>query len=279
MRGATALGWGETGPSLRRGCRTGAAPGRAWGACQAAAGWSSAGAGFGPGWVTVHWGRIVVGGRRSGGPVLGLRDLEHLLGGRTMARLYKHSLFLGAEGLPHGRLLDLGPRGIVLQVGVGGLPVAELADWDRDRRIDRVRVNVGRLPAPGYGNPYPVAGPAPSQGYLLGPELALRHAQVESGGIHYAFSVPNWEAFAPDLFRPAPDLPACGLNRMSSRTWVDVLDGSGRRLYGFCALESPQGLDGIWTFVPDGDPASEVYLVLTDRLTGESVTSNLVALR
>ena len=130
--------------------------------------------------------------------------------------------------------------------------------------------------------PADVAAPAPfqpippSDGFPT-PNLVFSH--VDDGG-RYIFTVSNRGEFSPELFRPAPDLPPCGLNRNSSRTWVDMLDAaSGARLYGFCALGHPQSLDGIWVGLADNSPTTTIAVRLNDRLTGRSVTSNAVRVR
>jgi len=274
LGGEGAWGWTRCGNGPPRGADGGRGCGPLGG------GWGEGGWGRGQGWGPGR--RPGPGGGFDEHHALDAHELEHLLGFRTLERLHRHAHAFGAFGLPRGRWVDLGPRGVVVQVRVGRLPLAELGDVDRDGRIDWARVNDGRGPGFAAGparGPYPAEEPLRRRGSLFEPVLALRHAQAQEGGVRYGFSVPNWTSYAPELFRPAPDLPPCGLNRMSSRTWVDVFDGSGRRLYGFCALPTPQGLDGIWAFVPDGDPASQAYVILTDRLTGESVASNLVALR
>ncbi|HNT72827.1 MAG TPA: hypothetical protein PKK92_07195, partial [Methanothrix sp.] len=68
-----------------------------------------------------------------------------------------------------------------------------------------------------------------------------------------------------------------GLNTESSRTWVDIYDASGIRLYGFCALSSPSDLQNLWFAVKKGEtPPKGVYVVLKDRRCDEEYTSNQV---
>ena len=95
----------------------------------------------------------------------------------------------------------------------------------------------------------------------------------------YRLTVTNWVDYAPELFTPAPDLPPCGLNTSASRTWVMIyraVDSSP--IYGFCALASPSGLTQLWFGLPLGTtPPSGVFVTLTDRRTGQIVTSNTVS--
>ena len=99
----------------------------------------------------------------------------------------------------------------------------------------------------------------------------------ETGGMaftRYRISVTNRAAYPDSLFAPAPDLPPCGLNTNSSRTWVDIHDGDGNRLYGFCALGSADSLDKLWFALPRGTPPPDcVSVTLTDRRCSRSYAS------
>lgn len=105
-------------------------------------------------------------------------------------------------------------------------------------------------------------------------------ADVQSGGrafVRYRLSIVNRSSFPAELFAPAPDLPPCGVNRNASRTWVNVHDGdgSGARLYGFCALGSADELGKLsFTLPNDRKPPSWVYITLTDRRAHVTVASN-----
>jgi len=114
----------------------------------------------------------------------------------------------------------------------------------------------------------------------LTPQLAFQSVEVrEDGATIYNFDVLNYSVYPAAFFDPAPDLPPCGLNTTSSRTWVDIYNQDGVRIYGFCALGSPADLNGIWFGVAAGDtPPTAVYIVLTDRRAGVSYTSNRVNL-
>jgi hypothetical protein len=78
------------------------------------------------------------------------------------------------------------------------------------------------------------------------------------------------------MFAAAPNLPACGNNTNSSRTWVDFFDSAGHRIYGFCALGKPDDLGKIWFAMEEGVvPPSYVYIELNDRQTNTKYKSNL----
>ena len=109
--------------------------------------------------------------------------------------------------------------------------------------------------------------------YLTGTE-----AYVASGRnfIRYRYDVFNKDAYPAAMFAPAPSLPPCGNNANASRTWVDFYRPDGTRLYGFCALSSPQDLGQIWFALEEGAvPPSYVYVELRDRLTNTTYRSNL----
>ncbi|HEY0408446.1 MAG TPA: hypothetical protein VGC89_22115 [Pyrinomonadaceae bacterium] len=101
-----------------------------------------------------------------------------------------------------------------------------------------------------------------------------------TGGKHwqrYKFEVVNLEVYPNEMFAPAPDLPPCGSNTKSSRTWVDIYDQSGKRLNGFCALPNRDGLNKLWFALEEGVvPPSWIYIELTDRKTGTKYKSGLV---
>ena len=78
------------------------------------------------------------------------------------------------------------------------------------------------------------------------------------------------------MFAASPNLPPCGNNTKASRTWVDIYDQRGKRLYGFCALGKPSDLNQIWFALESGVvPPSWVYIEMTDRATNTKYKSNL----
>lgn len=94
--------------------------------------------------------------------------------------------------------------------------------------------------------------------------------------IRYRYDVLNKDQYPADMFAPAPALPPCGKNTNSSRTWVDIFDQRGKRLYGFCALSKPADLGSIWFALEDNViPPSYIYIEMTDRQTNTKYKSNL----
>ncbi len=109
---------------------------------------------------------------------------------------------------------------------------------------------------------------------FLGPE------HYEASGkawIRYRYAVDNLKAYPDSLFAAAPELPPCGTNTRASRTWVDIYDSRGKRLYGFCALGKSSDLTKLW-FAAEANvvPPSWIYIELHDRQTGTKAKSMLV---
>jgi hypothetical protein len=95
----------------------------------------------------------------------------------------------------------------------------------------------------------------------------------------YKLSITNWNVYPTELFEAAPDLPPCGLNTESSRTWVDIYNQDDVRIYGFCSLATSEDLKGLWFAVKQGEmPPDSVYIVLTDRRCDLSYISNKVSI-
>ena len=128
--------------------------------------------------------------------------------------------------------------------------------------------------------PAQAAPEAPAAAELPRPLLSLSSTETYTAGgkrwVRYRYQVANAGLYPRELFAPAPNLPPCGSNTNSSRSWVDFFAVDGKRLYGFCALGSPEDLNKIWFAVEVGArPPEKVYIVMDDRLTGASYMSNL----
>lgn len=94
--------------------------------------------------------------------------------------------------------------------------------------------------------------------------------------VRYKYDVLNKTDYPAAMFTAAPALPPCGSNTNSSRTWVDIFDQRGKRLYGFCALGKPEDLGSIWFALEEGVvPPSYIYIELNDRQTNTKYKSNL----
>lgn len=123
-------------------------------------------------------------------------------------------------------------------------------------------------------------GAAPAQAVPPNPILYLTSTEFYTvrgqNFIRYRYDVLNKAAYPAAMFTPAPALPPCGNNHNSSRSWVDFFDSRGTRLYGFCALGSPNDLGQIWFALPEGQiPPSYIYIEINDRQTNTKYRSNL----
>src|SRR5688572_22616342 len=100
------------------------------------------------------------------------------------------------------------------------------------------------------------AAPAPAKVGPPNPILYVTSMEAYSAGgknwIRYRYDVLNKSAYPSVMFAPAPSRPPCGLNPNASRTWVDFYNAAGTRLYGFCALGSPEDLGKIWIAFEEG---------------------------
>jgi hypothetical protein len=120
--------------------------------------------------------------------------------------------------------------------------------------------------------PLPAVIPNPVL-YLTGTEL---YSTGGTNWIRYRYDVLNKADFPAELFAAAPALPPCGLNTKASRSWVDIYDQRGKRLYGFCALGKPADLNGIWFAMEESViPPSWIYIEINDRQTNTKYKSNL----
>ena len=138
------------------------------------------------------------------------------------------------------------------------------------------------LLSPSEKNVTILQGPGPTANSNPPPKPVLYLAGMEAystGGknfIRLRYDVLNKAEYPADMFAAAPGLPPCGSNTNASRTWVDFFDGTGKRIYGFCALSKPEDLGKIWIAYEDGTvPPSYVYIELNDRQTNTKYKSNL----
>lgn len=123
-------------------------------------------------------------------------------------------------------------------------------------------------------------GPTPAYAAPPNPILYLTGLEYYTAGgqnwVRHRYDVMNKDQYPAEMFAPAPNLPPCGANTNSSRSWVDFFDSRGKRLYGFCALGSPANLGKIWFATAEGTiPPSYVYIEIHDRQTNQKYKSNL----
>jgi hypothetical protein len=123
-------------------------------------------------------------------------------------------------------------------------------------------------------------GAAAAQAAPPNPVLYMTGNEYYSTGgknwIRYKYDVFNKDQYPDTMFAAAPALPPCGLNHNSARTWVDIFDQRGNRLYGFCALGKASNMGSLWFSLEEGVlPPSYIYIELNDRQTNTKYKSNL----
>ncbi len=95
-------------------------------------------------------------------------------------------------------------------------------------------------------------------------------------GMRFKLRVTNRASLPDSLWHPSKNLPPCGENENASRTWVEIFGSPGdKRLAGFCGLRSSEDLGRLWYAIPAGEKGPPcVYIVMTDRQTGQKYQSN-----
>lgn len=95
----------------------------------------------------------------------------------------------------------------------------------------------------------------------------------------YEFEVVNREEFDNELFIPSPALPPCGSNANASRTWVNIFNEKGARLYGWCVINSNADLASLRFLVEAARPQpKKIYIELLDRFEVRFARSNTVSI-
>ncbi len=93
-------------------------------------------------------------------------------------------------------------------------------------------------------------------------------------------SIQNWNAYSDALFRASSGLPPCGKNINASRTWLEIFDNKGKRLYGYCAFNTNKSLQNFSFAVPSSKPIpATCYVVLWDRKVNKKYTSNKINIK
>jgi len=107
------------------------------------------------------------------------------------------------------------------------------------------------------------------------PNPLLKYGSKDAAGRVY-ISVQNAASYSNDLFKPAPELPPCGQNANSSRTWVDIYNAANNaRMYGVCAPGTNSLLTKLWFMPPT--PHGKAYIVINDRGCKKLYKSNMIA--
>lgn len=202
-------------------------------------------------------------------------------------------------GQPQSQTVDDGSN-VVFSVRVVGMVPLQY-QWQKDGRLLPGNTNATlsiSAATPGDAGVYVVVvtnriGTATSQPATLrvltgcfanlpAPQPRITGLQQAQNGLgnpytYYFLEVVNRSSFPEALFKPAPDLPPCGLNTNSSRTWVNILDEKNSHLNGFCGLQSSEELANLWFAVLSNQPIpTRVYITLEDRQCGLTYQSDFI---
>jgi hypothetical protein len=108
------------------------------------------------------------------------------------------------------------------------------------------------------------------------PDPVIKFDHKDAAGRIY-IPVVNWAVYPNEMFRKAPELPPCGANPNSARTWIDIYDAaSSTRLYGFCALGVSSDLKSIWFKPAAGVRKGVVFIIMYDRACQKYYKSNTI---
>ena len=111
---------------------------------------------------------------------------------------------------------------------------------------------------------------------LASPEIKFLDVENVAGtdNLRYTLGVENSERFPNRLFVDAPDLPPCGENEASSRTWISIHNAENDMyIYGFCAMDDMP--TQLW-FAGQAGQYPAVYIDLHDRKCDHHYISNVI---
>ncbi len=118
----------------------------------------------------------------------------------------------------------------------------------------------------GFGAVYNFKVESQSYDDLRRPKLEVldKEYDVINDKYNVTFSLANHRQFPDELFSNAPDLPACGLNTNSSRSWVYFKDVDNSQNRSYCNISSASKLE-IFSITYTGNIPESVYLLIDDR--------------
>ena len=118
--------------------------------------------------------------------------------------------------------------------------------------------------------------PKPKFGFVRVSEQVNNGVAVRT----YEVEVANRDKFDNDLFVPSPALPACGQNANASRTWLNIYDGDGIRLQGWCAINASGELAALKFNIPSADPQPRsLFIEFIDRFNRRIRRSKTVRIK
>jgi hypothetical protein len=95
------------------------------------------------------------------------------------------------------------------------------------------------------------------------------------GYLDAGFFVGNNVQYDNSLFAASPELPACGLNKSASRTYVEVYTDTGAFIYGYCALSKSTQLQKLTFPLKKSNMMPKGFFIrMRDRKCNKLVQSN-----
>ena len=92
----------------------------------------------------------------------------------------------------------------------------------------------------------------------------------------YEIEIVNRADFSDELFVQSPNLPPCGRNTNSSRTWINIYIDNKNRIYGHCGISSNGELSSLKFNVSADIKLTKISVDFVDRREGKVVHSNTV---
>jgi hypothetical protein len=120
-----------------------------------------------------------------------------------------------------------------------------------------------------------IAAPTCNTPLLPKPDLNYQGAtNGVSGYWDEWIGINNAVSFDNALFAASPNLPACGLNKSASRTWIQVFTDTGTPIQGWCAISSNTQLKKLgFPWKSSAPKPKGIYIRITDRLCNRVVQS------
>lgn len=110
--------------------------------------------------------------------------------------------------------------------------------------------------------------------------LSFSEKSEQVNGVAYnmfTFGISNWKNFQDELFVAAPDLPACGTNKNSSRTWLTIYDFQTDKPFNSnCGFTKSEDMKSFDFNIESRNLPDCVYITLADRATDKVYKSNAV---
>ncbi len=96
----------------------------------------------------------------------------------------------------------------------------------------------------------------------------------------YEVEIVNRADYSNQLFQESPALPPCGKNPNAARTWVNIYNERGGRVYGWCAIKENGELASLRFNIAEAAPQpKKLFIDLVDRFEGRVLRSNKVDVR